>query len=234
MSKSFNVVIATAGRPTLQRMIDSIAPQLNEIDYLTIIWDCEPRELTINSNCQVIHIHNPEPLGYWGHGSRTRWQDELPGDYLMNGDDDDIYSPTAMETVRAHCTEHKLYFFQYSVQDMRVPREHVVAIGNVGTPTGVYPKLDNMPKWEFVYSGDGEFYTALSKRIPYEFIDKVIYMVRPESYREAIKAAVEVPEQILCICGATTNIEYNVMLRMYEGYCNRCDRTTRPQTKTDD
>ena len=95
MKKSFNVVIATAGRDTLQRMVDSIAPQLEEQDYLTIIWDCQPMSLQIDSNCKVISLHNPEPLGFWGHGSRNRWQDELPGDYFMNADDD-VYTKDAM------------------------------------------------------------------------------------------------------------------------------------------
>jgi len=72
MSKSFNVIIATAGRATLQRMVDSIVPQLTENDYLTIIWDCQPIALQIEGKCKVIALHNPEPLGYWGHGSRTR------------------------------------------------------------------------------------------------------------------------------------------------------------------
>ena len=228
MSKSFNVIIATAGRPTLQRMVDSIAPQLNENDYLTIIWDCQPIALQIDSKCKVITLHNPEPLGYWGHGSRTRWQNELPGDYFMNADDDDIYVSNAMEIVRSHVTDHKLYFFQYSTQGMHVPREHVIQIGNIGTPTGVYPNIGDFPKWEFIYSGDGEFYTALSKRLPHEFIDKVIYIVRPGNSREAIKSSIEIPKNITCDCGCESNIEYNAILNIYEGYCNRCDKTTRP------
>lgn len=227
MSKSFNVIIATAGRPTLQRMVDSIVPQLTEKDYLTIIWDCQPISLKIEGKCKVISLHNPEPLGYWGHGSRTRWQNELPGDYFMNADDDDIYAPNAMDIVRDHVKEHKLYFFQYSTQGTRVPREHKVVVGNVGTPTGVYPNIGNFPKWEFIYSGDGEFYIALSKMLPYEFVDKVIYIVRPENLREFKKASVDVPKEIKCDCGISTVIEYNSILNIYEGYCNRCDKTTR-------
>jgi hypothetical protein len=183
MNKSFNVVIATAGRDTLQRMVDSIAPQLTERDYLTIIWDCEPRDLRIDSKCNVISIHNPEDLGYWGHGSRTRWQNELPGDYLLNGDDDDMYADEAMEIIRQHCTEDKLYFFQYIYGGLKMPQSHNVVIGNVGTPCGVYPPIKDLPKWEFEYCGDGKFYVALSKRLPVEFIDKVIYRVRPGTSR---------------------------------------------------
>lgn len=180
MSKSFNVVIATAGRDTLQRMVDSIAPQLTERDYLTIIWDCEPRDIRIDSECKYISIHNPEPLGYWGHGSRTRWQNELPGDYLLNGDDDNVYTEDAMETIRQNCTEEKLYLFQINNRGHKIPISEVVEIGNVDTGCGVYPKvLPSLPKWEYVYCGDGEFYKSLSKMLPVVFIKKVIQRIRP-------------------------------------------------------
>lgn len=164
-------------------MIDSIAPQLTERDYLTIIWDCEPIDVRIDSECKYISIHNPEPLGYWGHGSRTRWQNELPGDYLLNGDDDDMYADEAMDIIRQHCTEEKLYFFQYIYGGLKMPQSHNVVIGNVGTPCGVYPPIKDLPKWGFEYCGDGMFYVELSKRLPVEFIDKVIYRVRPGTSR---------------------------------------------------
>ena len=178
MSKSFNVVIATAGRPSLQRMVDSIAPQLTECDYLTIIWDCQPIPLQIESECKVISLQNPEPLGFWGHGSRNRWQDELPGDYLMNADDDDEYHPNAMKYVRENCKEEKLYVFQFIHRGVRIPNGNAIHVGNVGTACGVYPKVDNLPKWEYVYGGDGMFYVELAKRLPVQIVRKVIYAVK--------------------------------------------------------
>lgn len=223
-TKSFNVVIATAGRDTLQDMVDSIAPQLEERDYLTIIWDCQAKPLQINSKCQVITLQNDEPLGYWGHGSRNRWQDELPGDFFMNGDDDDIYMPNAMRKIREHVKEDKLYLFQFEHSGQRVPREKRVYVGNVGTSCGVYPKVDKFPKWEYVYGGDGMFYEALSKMLPVEFVEEVIYLVRP---RIPVEVIPEPPESIKCTCGVECSVSYNKMLKLYEGYCNRCDKMIR-------
>lgn len=175
--KSFNVVIATTGRPTLQKMIDSIAPQLQEQDYITIIWDSQPVAVQVNSSCQVIQIQNEKPLGSWGHGSRTRWQDSLPGDYLMNADDDDIYTEDAMTHIREHCIEDKLYVFQMAVDLHVCPRYHKIEMANIGTPCGVY-KPGGLPSWDPVYGGDFMFYDKLSKIKEVEFIDKVIYKVR--------------------------------------------------------
>jgi hypothetical protein len=198
MKKSFNVVIATAGRPTLQRMIDSIAPQLEEQDYLTVIWDCEPRELRIDSKCKYISIHNPEPLGFWGHGSRNRWQDELPGDYLMNGDDDDTYHPNAMLHIRKTCVGEKLYLFQFINNSVRVPNGSNISVGNVGTSCGVYPKTGNLPRWEHVYGGDGMFYVELAKSLPVEIIRRVIYAVHGDfsGYIDE-----DGPGKYTCLCG---------------------------------
>lgn len=222
MKKSFNVVIATAGRETLQRMVDSIAPQLEEQDYLTIIWDCQPIALQIDSACQVISLHNPEPLGFWGHGSRNRWQDELPGDYFMNADDDDIYVYNAMETVRKHCVDYKLYIFQFLISGVMVPNGNSIEIGNIGTACGVYPKIEKLPKWGYVYGGDGEFYVALSKLLPYEHINKVIYIVKPQVGEDLYYMGDK--DLVYCDCGRPGIMSYDDIFKTWRGYCNRCDK----------
>lgn len=176
---SFNVVIATTGRPTLQRMLDSIVPQLCSVDYLTLIWDSAPTEVVFKGDCNVIQILNEKPLGHWGHASRTRWQNALPGDYLINGDDDDMFAEGAMEAIRNHCTEDKLYVFKMSMNDYAVlPREPQISMANIGTPCGVY-KPGGLPEWKLEYGGDFKFYEALSKVKEPVFIDHIIYKVRP-------------------------------------------------------
>ena len=224
MKKSFNVVIATAGRTTLQRMVDSIAPQLEEQDYLTIIWDCQPMALQIDSNCQVITLHNPEPLGFWGHGSRNRWIPELPGDYFMNGDDDDIYTEGCMDKIRSVVKDHKLYMFQLEHSGFIIPKEKVVKVGNCGTPCGVYPKVNPMPKWEHVYGGDGMFYEKLSTILDVEFVGHIIYKVFSRDRSEVIP---DKPGAIYCDCGFTCSITFNQFLKTWEGYCNRCSKVIR-------
>lgn len=220
MSKSFNVIIATAGRRTLQRMVDSIAPQLQEQDYLTIIWDCQPIALQIDSACQVISLHNPEPLGFWGHGSRNRWQDELPGDYFMNADDDDIYTKDAMSIIREYCTDNKLYIFQFLYANSKIPDGDVIKVGNIGTPCGVYPKVNKFPTWEHRFGGDGEFYIELAKMIPYQHINKVIYSVKPTENDNTIPEK----EYKHCTCGVMANMYYDEIFKTWRGFCHRCDK----------
>jgi len=176
--KSFNVVITTTGRDSIQTMIDSIAPQLSSADYLTIIWDTEPFHVKVPPYVKMITIYNEEPMGWWGHGSRNHWIPKLPGDYIMNGDDDDIYLPDVMDTIRKVCTEHKLYIFKFlNRHGTVIPRSPQVKMNNIGTPCGIYPQLGEFPRWKFMYGGDGKFYESLSKILPVEFNDLLIYKV---------------------------------------------------------
>ena len=176
--KTFNVVIATIGRPTLQRMVDSIAPQLKKGDYLTLIFDGAPTDVILKTEATVIQINNSEILGHHGHASRTRWQNYLPGDYLMNADDDDAYVDGAMDIVREHCVDHKLYVFQMQYNEHLIPKKHVIEFANIGTPCGVYPTDMLLPEWPNEYGGDCKFYQSLEKILPVEFVDKLIYKVR--------------------------------------------------------
>jgi len=223
MKKSFNVIIATAGRPTLIKMLESILPQLEKQDYLTILWDCKPNIQFPPHVCTVIQKVNPEPLGFWGHGSRNRWQDELPGDYFMNGDDDDVYTPDAMAAIREKCTDKKLYIFQFLHSGIRIPQDKELKVGNIGTSCGVYPKISKFPKWEYRYGGDGEFYIALSKLLPYEHVKKVIYVVRPDK-REEFEVIPD-SNQVYCECGKPANMTYDKMFGVWRGHCYKCDKS---------
>lgn len=180
--KSLNVVIATSNKISLKRMVDSISYQLSESDYLTLIYDTPYEPLKINTKASIITIKNSQKLGYWGHGSRTKWQDLLPGEYFTNGDDDDIYLPNAISDIKEACKERKLYLFKIinTTNDHSIWKYPILESGNIGTPCGVYPKIPNLPIWQPKRGGDFNFYDELSKRIEFEFVDKVIYKTRPE------------------------------------------------------
>ncbi len=165
-------------------MVDSIAFQLSSEDYITLIYDTEPTEIDIQTKANIIKIKNSKPLGSWGHGSRTAWQKYLPGDYIMNADDDDVYTHNAMDIIRENCVESRLYIFQMLNNGITtIPRYHKLEMSNIGTPCGVYPNID-LPEWKPVYGGDFEFYNELSKKIEYTFIDKIIYIIKPNDSRE--------------------------------------------------
>lgn len=199
---SFNIIVTTAGRNTLGKMLDSIAPQLSTIDHLTIISDKGHEDVAaavskVKSKGNVRHIANAEPLGFWGHGSRSHWQDKLPGDYHLNADDDDVYDPDAMNIIRSYAKslEPHLYVFHMirrwdGVVDLIPPLGwSKIQVKYIGTPCGVYRKIPNLPPWHGSYGGDGNFYTSLAARMNVTFVPEVIYQVGQQEDLLAIKGA---------------------------------------------
>ena len=182
---TFNILITTIARPSLTRMVDSIWPQLNEGDFLTIVADCKLRQVIPliqgaidNATCTIELIQNFAPRGYFGHGSRNVWQNNLRGDFIMNADDDDVYTPDAMQIVRQHCTQQKLYIFRMLYNTIEMPRNHAIELCNIGTPCGIIPNTHDLPIWGLRHGGDFDFYNELSKHVDFEFVDKVIYKVK--------------------------------------------------------
>lgn len=181
---SINVILTTVGRVSLGRMFHSLINQLTEDDFLTVIDDKKTeytaRLLSIfNFTCTVILIQNSKTLGYWGHASRNKWQNKLPGDYLINADDDDYYTEGAFDKIREVVKEKKLYIFKHEDKgNFAWSIDGLIELGNIGTSCGVIPNTHDLPDWELVYGGDASFYIELSKRLPCEWIDHVIYKVK--------------------------------------------------------
>ena len=181
---SFNVLLTTIGREELKsRMLPSLVNQLTEIDHLTIVSDMNHDLVSdyiksFDFKCKVNHISNETTLGYWGHGSRNKYQNTLEGDFILNGDDDDRYVEGCFDYIRSVVKEKKLYFFKHEDNNSFAWTRQVVEIGNIGTSCGVIPNNKNLPDWGYFYGGDGAFYVSLSKMIDYEFVDYVIYKVR--------------------------------------------------------
>lgn len=171
---SVHILIASIGRDSLQRMLDTILPFLTEIDHLTIVFDgVQPTNVNLETRGQV-HVHSePVALGFWGHGIRNKYAPLLEKtDFVMHADDDDAYLPNAFTDVRNTCVDTdtlyvmKMYFYQFTF-----PKTPEIKICNIGTPNGIIPyELNKKGKWGDVVGGDGEFYVSLL-----EHTDKIIF-----------------------------------------------------------
>lgn len=181
---SINVILTTVGRGSLQRMLNSLSTQLHPQDYLTILSDDDHEEVYslmgfYRFSCTIILISNAIKLGYWGHASRNKWQNLLPGDYIMNADDDDRYTDGTFKKIRETIKEKKLYIFKHEDNgNFAWSIEGLVELGNIGTSCGVIPNTHDLPDWELVYGGDATFYIELSKRMECVWVDHVIYKVK--------------------------------------------------------
>jgi hypothetical protein len=183
---SFNILIATLGRPSLQRMLDSLSSQLNQQDCLTIVFDGHS-EIPVfdlsKFNCSIKQYFEPVALGSWGHAIRNKYASVLDKrDFVMHADDDDIYLPNVFAELRKQCLDtHTLYIAKMYLSRLNrvIPEGNFIKINHIGTPNGIIPyDLNRLQQWKYQYGGDGLFYESLS-RLSHKtvFLPTVIYQV---------------------------------------------------------
>ena len=196
---SFNVIITTTGRFTLPVFFDSLAPQLSSKDYITLIsdkadWHVHVAQVFshVKCNCTKLLIENADPLGWWGHGSRNKWQRTLPGAFHLHADDDDLYTPGAFDKIRRHVKDlsPRLYIFRMIrrwdgvvnlIPPMSVKHPSQIRPRAVSTQNGVIRAIPGLYKdWAYLYGGDGHFYKDLVEAFGYEnvtLVPEVIYQL---------------------------------------------------------
>ena len=184
---SFHILIATIGRPTLQRMLNSVLPQLTKDDHLTIVFDGHSSIPAFDLSSAVCNVHQyveSIPLGFWGHGIRNKYASIIEKtDFVMHADDDDSYSLDTFEYLRSKCMDTSTLY----VAKMRgscgyrvFPDIDFIQVHHIGTPCGIIPfDLNKTGHWKHDWGGDGLFYEGIAKNVSnVVFLDKIIYFVR--------------------------------------------------------
>lgn len=189
---TFHVLIATAGRPSLRRMLRSLLPQLSAADAVTVVFDGEGAKdrsgfvpaWTAGFEVPVHIVEQIPNLGYWGHGVRNAYQTRLQTrtTFIMHADDDDVYTPHAFEMLRKLCADpHALYVAQMQQEGGEViPAKQAIEMSFIGTPCGVVPwSIAGKSTWAPLVGGDFAYYHGLSAHADVVFLGVLIYVVRP-------------------------------------------------------
>ena len=188
---SFHLLIATMGRKTLIQMLDSIVPQMEESDFITVVYDNKDTGDTfetvknMKTRCKLNVIMNNETydVNYPQHSIRNKYND-LEGDFIFHGDDDDIYTPNAMIYIRKYvCNPTTLYLFNLYFKDMKTETfyKNKLEISHISTPSGIIPKeINKLGIWGNRYEGDFDFYKSIEDKVyRVQYQDEVIYIIRP-------------------------------------------------------
>lgn len=193
---SFHILIATAGRPTLKNLLESLKEELTENDAITIIFDgpgakeksgYDESWLSGHRSHHTVIVQDPNlGAGIGGEPIRTKYQTLLKPEttYIMHADDDDEYIKGSFEKLRSVCTDPEfLYITKMNHShdaNFVIPRQNRdIVYGDIGTPNGIIPfhsagKVD----WGMRYGGDFDYYNALSKEVKtVVFLDLIIYTV---------------------------------------------------------
>lgn len=156
MTPSISMILPTMGRPTLQRAVDSVYPQLGPNDELRIIGDDLFPQVSID-DYRVLCARDSSPLpSQYGNRQRNVGQIKARGELLCFLDDDDWYEPEALATIRRvaedclalHGELRPMFFRAVGWNGKPVWREPEVKRGNVGTCMLVLPRIAaKLPAW---------------------------------------------------------------------------------------
>ena len=163
MKPSLSVLVASSGRSTLARTLQSIAPQLCPGD------EC------------LIDVNDDAP---WGHAARNRLMPRAQGDALLFQDDDDCYLPDSFDVIRARFAEcpDRLHVFRMAYGNGRVLwDEPVLRLGNCSTQMLVVPNMiGRLGQFGDRYEGDFDFAESTCRLLGAAvFHEDVIALVRP-------------------------------------------------------
>lgn len=192
---TFHVMIVTAGRQNLIKMLDSLKGQLRENDAITIVFDGKfaKKKSTFTDDsikdmkCKVNVIEQVPGLKHYGHPSINKYLPYLNPvtTYAMFADDDDHYTDGAFDALRTKCKDPNiLYIAKMRNGEGLIPPEGTTTIegGKIGKVNGIIPFKDkaSVKMGESGYAGDLEYYVALKDKVKrVEFLDDVIYEVTP-------------------------------------------------------
>jgi hypothetical protein len=191
---TFHILIATGGRPSLLRLLDSLKTELKKDDAVTIVFDGpEARskagfkdDWTKDFKANVHVIEQSPNMGHWGHAIRNRYQGRLlrKTTFLLNADDDDVYLKGSFNKLRNLCTDPTVLYIAKMEYDnnpeLLIPRQNEsIKFQDIGTPNGIIP-FDKAAKakWGLRHGGDYDYYNSLQKKVSdVVFLDVVFYRV---------------------------------------------------------
>lgn len=166
---SLSIIVASSGRPTLARALESASSQMVPGDELL---------LSVNDNAP------------WGHAARNELMSRATGQALVFLDDDDAYLPGGLDAVRAALADEPgrvhLFKMRYGASSA-APGAEVWTVrelveGQVSTQTIVAPNYDVcLGRWGDRYAGDFDFVVSTCELHSHEPIwhEDVIAVYRP-------------------------------------------------------
>jgi glycosyltransferase involved in cell wall biosynthesis len=152
-----SIVVPTTGRPTLARMLESIAGQvLVAGDEVLVAADADPtgvEEVAARSGlpCRVLPVPGPNPRNDWGAAARNLALKNVSGSHVWFADDDDVTMPGALAAIRLSVSRspRAIHLFRFLTPRSADPvgTTRRLEPGHVGTPNFVIPVDVTFPVW---------------------------------------------------------------------------------------
>lgn len=190
MSKSLCIITPTIGRPTLERTLTSA--KLSKNDEWLVIGD-GPQSFSVVDMVEKLG----SPYSYIEHPKNNDCGNALKNfgmaisdkDYFLFLDDDDIFTPDAIELVR-HYTEQTngpIIFRMITPQGETIWKDQIITPGNVGSGMVCFPNIFNkLGKYGTGYSADFFFIEQTVKKWQGQitWAGEIITICQPEKQPE--------------------------------------------------
>jgi hypothetical protein len=244
-----SVLITTIGRPSLQRMLESLACQLHPQDRIYLAVEGHADHSLIRQQIESIKIKypnlnvsvmtHPTTLGSWGHGLRNYYQKSLKGDFILHGDDDDVYTPNAIEAIRFRIRSNlnaDLFVFQmwrpyhtskygelFDLIPIKTSHGTQMTMGDIGTPCGVVKNIpDKFGEWKLERGGDYHFWQQTANAIGAERIQwcrEIIYEVNaPTQTTSPTVTRLEHKLNLSCVKALIIDLEIKLDMASFGNY----------------
>ncbi|KAK9805659.1 hypothetical protein WJX72_010644 [[Myrmecia] bisecta] len=195
---SLHVLIPTIGRRHLPIMLASLRDQLQPQDYLTVVFDGRDEQGVFEAaQAQVAEMDVQgevvfELKAFNNSGKVRQKYQGKKGDFVMFADDDNVYTPGALDVIRSIVWRDLDGLYMFKVEQAVKRGKKVlwgiegIGLGTVDTACGVAPvrhvqKAKWSARWHRTYKtyccADAEFYRQLSAAVPRTyFVDHLIYL----------------------------------------------------------
>lgn len=160
-----SILVATIGRPTLERTLQSITSETRPGDQVIVIGATQAiGDRALAYGCTFVKA---PPGNDWGGSERTVGIHHATGDYVAFLDDDDVYLPgwrAAMDNAMVNHPGRPIIFKMHIAwTGGTLWADPVLRMGNVGTPMLFLPNdaRTKRGQWGRKYGGDFKFIESL-------------------------------------------------------------------------
>lgn len=180
-SLRLSVIVATIGRPSLARALESVSPSPHD-EIIVVSRQLEVSPLAEARGALFRHWDGPQIAG--GAYERQHGIEQATGDYLIFLDDDDVMAPEGLEIVRAEAGKLEaplpLLFRVQEPGGFIWSQQPSLVYGEV-TGSQFVPPNSKLVPWPIDPCGDQPFIeSVIGNWGGYKAVDRVIIRIRPE------------------------------------------------------